>query len=113
MRSIAALLCATSLLAGCAAAGGGETAAVSKAAVGRAEAPTAAAAANKPAIGSFGFDEAGMNKSVAPGNSFYDFANGNWEKTTPIPADRSNYGNFTVLEDLSFTRTNTILEEAA
>nr|WP_299597129.1 M13-type metalloendopeptidase [Sphingomonas bacterium] len=115
MRSIAALLCATSMLAACASGGGGggETAAVSGAAVGKAEAPTSAAASNKPAIGSFGFDEAGMNKSAAPGDNFYAFANGNWEKTTPIPADRSNYGNFTVLDDLSFTRTHTILEEAA
>jgi putative endopeptidase len=114
MRSIAALLCATSLIGGGAAAQTrGEAAAVSKAAVGRAVSPTAAAAASKPAIGTFGFDEAGMNKSAAPGDSFYAFANGNWEKTTPIPADRSNYGNFTVLDDLSFTRTHAILEEAA
>jgi len=111
-RSIALLLCATSALAACTTGAGGESAAVSKAAVGSAASPTQAAAANKPAIGTFGFDEAGMNRSVAAGDNFYAFANGNWEKTTPIPADRSNYGNFTVLDDLSFTRTRDILEEA-
>jgi putative endopeptidase len=75
------------------------------------KASTAAATA-KPQIGSFGFDEAGMNKSVLPGDDFYTYANGTWGKTTPIPADRSNYGSFTVLDDLSMRRTHDILEEA-
>lgn len=64
----------------------------------------------KPQIGSFGFDEAGMNRSTAPGDNFYDFANGTWAKTTPIPADKSNYGAFNVLADLSQSRTHEILE---
>ncbi|WP_442678035.1 M13 family metallopeptidase [Sphingomonas sp. ASY06-1R] len=72
-----------------------------------------AAAAKKPQIGSFGFDEAGMNRAVAPGDDFYAFANGTWEKNTPIPADRANFGAFAVLEDLSVSRTRTLLDEAA
>ena len=64
-------------------------------------------------IGTFGFDLAGMDRNVAPGDNFYRFANGNWDRTTEIPADRCNYGMFTVLDDLSRTRTRTILEEAA
>ena len=48
---------------------------------------------------------AGMDRNVAPGDNFYHFANGNWDRTTEIPADRSNYGMFTVLADLSRTRT--------
>ena len=51
--------------------------------------------------GSFGFDFAGMDRNVAPGDNFYAFANGTWARTTAIPADRSNYGMFTVLDDLS------------
>src|SRR3546814_9463782 len=54
-----------------------------------------------PQIGTFGFDESGMNRTVAAGDDFYEYANGTWAKTTPIPADKSNYGMFTVLEDLS------------
>ena len=69
--------------------------------------------APKPAIGTFGFDVSGMNRSVAPGDDFYEFANGTWARTTAIPADKSNYGMFTVLADLSQQRTHTILEEAA
>lgn len=64
-------------------------------------------------IGSFGFDLAGMDRSVDPGDNFYVYANGNWDRRTEIPADRSNYGMFTMLDDLSKTRTRAILEEAA
>ncbi len=67
---------------------------------------------SKPQYGSFGFDETGMDRSVAPGDNFYDYANGTWTKVTPIPADRSNYGMFTVLDDLSTTRSRAILDVA-
>ncbi|MGZ8998315.1 MAG: M13 family metallopeptidase [Allosphingosinicella sp.] len=65
-----------------------------------------------PHYGSFGFDEAGMDRSVAPGDNFYGYANGTWARTTAIPADKSNYGMFSVLDDLSRKRTHDILEEA-
>jgi putative endopeptidase len=66
----------------------------------------------KPEIGAWGFDSAGMDTSVAPGASFYQYANGHWLKTTPIPADKSNYGMFTVLADKSDERTKQIIETA-
>ena len=72
----------------------------------------AAKAVNAPRYGTFGFDAAGMNRSVAPGASFYNFANGTWDRTTEIPGDKSNYGMFTVLADLSESRTRGILDEA-
>ena len=75
--------------------------------------PAAADSARGPQLGSFGFDVAGMDTSVAPGENFYQYANGTWARSTEIPADRSNYGMFVVLEDLSNERTRTILEEAA
>lgn len=75
-------------------------------------AATPAAAAAKPTYGSYGFDAAGMDKSVKPGDDFYDYANGTWAKNTPIPADKSNYGAFNTLDDLSRTRTRGILESA-
>ena len=53
-----------------------------------------------------------MDRNVAPGESFYRFANGNWDRTTEIPADRANYGMFTALDDLSRQRTRAILDEA-
>ncbi|RYE02040.1 MAG: M13 family peptidase [Sphingomonadales bacterium] len=66
----------------------------------------------KPTFGDFGFDEAGMDRSVAPGDDFYQYANGAWAKNTPIPADKSNYGAFNLLADLSQERTQGILKEA-
>ncbi|WP_066780677.1 M13 family metallopeptidase [Sphingomonas sp. CCH5-D11] len=69
-------------------------------------------AADAPKIGTFGFDVAGMDRSIAPGTDFYGHANGTWAATTPIPADKSNYGMFTLLEDLSTERTRGLLDEA-
>ena len=68
--------------------------------------------AMKPTYGSYGFDSAGMDKSVKPGDDFYDHANGTWTKNTPIPADKSNYGAFNTLDDLSRERTKGILDAA-
>jgi putative endopeptidase len=63
-----------------------------------------------PQLGTFGFDASGMDKAVEPGDDFYEFANGAWEKRTEIPADRANYGMFTALDDLSKDRVKGILE---
>ena len=68
--------------------------------------------APKAQIGTFGFDESGMNRAVQPGDDFYQFANGTWAKNTQIPADKSNFGMFTALQDLSQQRTREILDSA-
>ncbi|MFD1950877.1 M13 family metallopeptidase [Sphingomonas arantia] len=75
--------------------------------------PVAAVNGGKPELGTFGFDTAGMDRSVAPGDNFDAFASGTWKKTNPIPADRSSFGMFTKLDDLSTERSRAILEEAA
>ncbi len=73
----------------------------------------AAAPAPKPEIGTFGFDTSGMDPTVKPGDNFYQYANGTWARSTAIPADKSNYGMFTKLDDLSRERTRGIIEETA
>lgn len=45
---------------------------------------------------SIGIDVSAMDKSLKPGDDFYNYANGNWMKTTKIPADRSSTGSFMV-----------------
>jgi putative endopeptidase len=74
---------------------------------------TTAALPNKPQLGTWGVDLSGMDKSVKPGDSFFDFANGTWVKNTEIPADRASWGAFTVLANLSDQRTREIIEAAA
>jgi putative endopeptidase len=61
----------------------------------------------------WGFDTAGENRSVAPGNNFFEFANGTAIKNLVIPPDQSRYGAFNVLRDLSESRTKITLEDAA
>jgi putative endopeptidase len=80
-----------------------------------AETPAAAQepAAGKPQYGAFGFDSPGMDPSIAPGDDFYGYANGTWDRNTQIPADKARYGMFNVLDDLSKARTRTIIEEQA
>ncbi len=66
----------------------------------------------KPEYGTWGFDVAGMNKDAKPGDSFFEYGNGNWAKITKIPEDKSNYGMFGVLDDLSNERTKEIIQGA-
>jgi len=40
---------------------------------------------------------ANMDTSVKPGNNFYEYVNGGWIKSHPIPPEYSQYGAFTVL----------------
>jgi putative endopeptidase len=73
----------------------------------------AASASKKPQLGAWGVDLAGMDKSVNPGDSFYNYVNGTWDRTTEIPADKSSWGGFGILRDLSDQRTREILEASA
>mgnify|MGYP002621106218 CR=1 FL=1 len=58
---------------------------------------TAAASTAAPRFGTFGFDTAGMDTSVAPGDDFFAYANGVWAAETEIPSDRARYGVFDML----------------
>jgi putative endopeptidase len=69
--------------------------------------------AHKAEIGDFGLDLTAMNPAVRPGNDFYAYANGKWLDSFEIPADRSSYGPFNKLEDLSEERVRGIIEQAA
>jgi putative endopeptidase len=108
MNRMTALMAATTALTACTSAPPEAAAPATPAEVVAPPAP-----APKPTYGTFGFDTAGMDASVLPGNNFYQYANGTWAKNTPIPADKSNYGMFTVLDDLSRERTKTLIEQSA
>jgi len=113
MRTLLAVLAAGTILGGCATRSAPLPPPPEAALVPAAVAPAPAASAPKPQYGAFGFDAAGMDRSVTPGNDFFDYANGTWVKNTQIPADKASYGMFNVLDDLSKERTHTIIEEQA
>lgn len=73
-------------------------------------AASAPATGQGPAIGAWGFDLAGRDPSVPPGQDFYRYANGIAVKNMVIPADRTNWGSFIALRDLSEQRVHAILE---
>jgi putative endopeptidase len=60
--------------------------------------------------GKWGFDMTGMDRTVKPGDDWFRFVNGTWVKNTTIPADRSSYGAFAVLRDLSEARLRRLVE---
>ncbi|NHO32755.1 M13 family metallopeptidase [Acetobacter fallax] len=61
------------------------------------------------AIRPWGFDLAGQNKAVRPGDNFFDYANGKAVQAITIPADRTSYGAFDRLRELSQQRVRDIL----
>ena len=77
------------------------------------DSPAARAAAGKPQLGSFGVDLTAGDPSVKPGDDFYRFVNGKWQDRTEIPADKSTWGGFGILRDLSDQRTRSLIEELA
>ncbi len=110
MKNLMIVLAATTALTACATSSEPPVAAMPTA---EAAMPVETAPVAKAEIGSFGFDAAGMDTTILPGDNFYQYANGTWLKNTPVPADKSNYGMFTKLDDLSKERTRLIIEEAA
>ncbi len=60
-----------------------------------------------------GINQSLFSKSVKPGENFYTYANEKWLDDTPIPADKSNYGIFTVLDDETRQQVRTLIEAAA
>lgn len=60
-----------------------------------------------------GLDLAGFDRSVRPQDDLFRFASGGWLAATAIPADRSNYGTFTALEERSQQSVRELVEAAA
>ena len=63
--------------------------------------------------GRTGIDLAGIDRSVAPGDDFFGYANGAWIKSTEIPADRSSWGISGVLDELTSRRTADLIADPA
>jgi predicted metalloendopeptidase len=59
-----------------------------------------------------GLDPDGFDKTVRPQDDLFLHVNGRWLMSTEIPADKSNYGSFTRLDDEARENIRTIIEEA-
>jgi len=66
-----------------------------------------------PRMGAWGFDMAGRDTATTPGKSFFEYANGTYLQKLAIPADRSSYGAFNVLDELSKDRMRAVVDKAA
>ncbi len=77
-------------------------------------APAPAAVASPPGApaSASGIDLAGIDRSVAPGDDFFHFANGTWLKTTEIPADRSTWGAMASVAEQTLKRTADLIADA-
>ncbi|HEV8658212.1 MAG TPA: peptidase M13, partial [Thermoanaerobaculia bacterium] len=60
--------------------------------------------------GTWGVDLDAMDRSVKPGDDFFRYVNGKWAATTQIPPDKTSYGAFPILADLSEARVRGILD---
>ena len=57
-----------------------------------------------PKYGTWGFNMAGRDTAVKPGDDFFRFANGKAVDALIIPSDRTSYGSFALLRELSDNR---------
>ncbi|MFL6729938.1 MAG: M13 family metallopeptidase [Sphingomicrobium sp.] len=71
------------------------------------------ASAAKPTYGDWGYDAAAMDRSVKPGDDFWAYVNGTWDKTTKIAADRASAGPFITLSDKSEADVREIVDNLA
>ena len=61
----------------------------------------------------WGFDLAGVDPAAKPGDSFFDYASGAWTARAVIPADKTRFGMFDMLNDRTQQQVLAIIEEAA
>jgi len=60
-----------------------------------------------------GIDQDLISKTVKPGDDFYLYSNAKWLESTKIPADKSDYGIFTILDDQTQQQVRELIESVA
>jgi endothelin-converting enzyme/putative endopeptidase len=78
-----------------------------------ASAPAPATAQAAPRYGSFGIDLATQDKSVKPGDDFWAYVNGGWDKNVQIAPDRASAGYGVKLTDEAEAAVRQILDDMA
>jgi putative endopeptidase len=72
-----------------------------------------AACHNEPKPAPTDFLAQDLDTTVSPGADFFDYANGGWIKTTPIPAAERGWGVGNLVQEDIYLRLRTISEKAA
>lgn len=58
-------------------------------------------------------DPANIDNSVKPGDNFFQYANGSWLKTNPIPGSETRWGSFNELQENNYSALHHLLDSAA
>ena len=74
-------------------------------------APVLAQDIPSPQFGTWGVDLSALDKSVKPGDNFFQYSAGNWLKAAVIAPDRSQSGAFQDLQILSERRMRAIIDD--
>ena len=72
-----------------------------------------AAQVSHPKFGNWGYDATAMDSSVKPGDDFFAYVNGAWDKRTQIAADRTFAGIDSALNDQIDVDVHSIVEDMA
>ena len=65
----------------------------------------------KPVYGDWGYDAKAMDTSVKPGDDFWAYVNGTWDKNTPIKPDLTSAGPFITLYEKSEQDVRDIVQQ--
>ncbi len=60
-----------------------------------------------------GLNPSNMDTTIRPGNNFFEYANGGWMKSHPIPAEKTSYSSFDELDDANRLALKTIIDEVS
>ena len=66
---------------------------------------------NKPTNSTPALDPSNMDTSVAPNESFYQYATGGWQAKNPLKPEHSSYNMFNVLSDNNEIRINELFTQ--
>ena len=69
--------------------------------------------AGKAKFGTWGYDATSMDPSVKPGDDFFKYVNGNWDKRTQIEPDKTSAGVDVQLADQAERDVHQIVEDLA
>ena len=59
------------------------------------------------------FDPNNMNRSIHPGDDFYQYVNGLWIEKNPVPSDKTRYDEFKIVEDRTYEQVRKLVEQAS